>query len=214
MATFLLIVVAIIAYFAGSMNGSIAASRFIYKKDIRQYGSGNAGLTNFYRTFGVVGLALVIVIDVAKSVLAILIGGWLMSIVGEATVGRIFAGFCLMLGHCYPAFDQFRGGKGALCGLVLTFMTDWRIGLIVTIIALLIIIFTRWVSLASMAGAVAYPLLVWIFGLGGIEGVVALFGALLLIFRHRENIVRLIQGKEPKLDFHPRPEKKIEDDEF
>ncbi len=214
LATFLLCVTAVLAYLLGNLNGAIITSRLFYKKDVRNYGSGNAGLTNFYRTFGAAGVGMVIAVDVVKSILAISIGWALLAIVGEGTVGRIFAGFCLMLGHAFPVLYGFRGGKCALCGVVLTFMTHPAIGLIVAVVAAVIVIFTRYVSLASIVGAAIYPLLVWIFGMGFIEGLVGLFAALLLIFQHRGNIVRLIQGKESRLKLGKRPEQKLEEDPF
>ena len=214
LATFLLCVTAVLAYLLGNLNGAIITSRLFYKKDVRNYGSGNAGLTNFYRTFGAAGAGVVIAVDVVKSILAISIGWGLLAIVGEGVVGRIFAGFCLMLGHAFPALYGFRGGKCALCGVVLTFMTHPAIGLIVAVVAAVIVIFTRYVSLASIVGAAIYPLLVWIFGMGFIEGLVGLFAALLLIFQHRGNIVRLIQGKESRLKLGKRPEQKLEEDLF
>ena len=117
LATFLLCVTAVLAYLLGNLNGAIITSRLFYKKDVRNYGSGNAGLTNFYRTFGAAGVGMVIAVDVVKSILAISIGWALLAIVGEGTVGRIFAGFCLMLGHAFPVLYGFRGGKCALCGV-------------------------------------------------------------------------------------------------
>ena len=115
MRTFVLIIIAVISYLLGSLNGSIIVSRRLFHKDIRRYGSGNAGLTNFHRTFGLAGFVLVFLIDFFKAFIAAQIGGALMGIFGYAMVGKLFAGFCAMLGHSYPVFFGFRGGKGVLC---------------------------------------------------------------------------------------------------
>ena len=214
MVTFFLIIIAICAYLLGGINGAIIASKYIYKSDVRKYGSGNAGLTNFYRIFGVTGVALVVAIDVLKSVIAMLIGMGLMSIVHEGRIGMIFAGFCLMLGHVYPVFYQFRGGKGVMCMAVLAYMLDWRIGLIVTAIFFVVLAFTRYVSLCSLTAGLCIPLLTWAFGKGGLEGLLVLFCYFLLVFEHRSNIMRLINHTESKISFGKRPERKLEEDDF
>ncbi len=210
----LLCITAFAAYFLGNINGALFVSRRVYHKDIRKYGSGNAGLTNFHRTFGTRGLGMVLAVDVIKTVIAIIIGWLLMSIVAEPVIGRIFAGFCVMLGHAFPVLNDFKGGKCALCGVVLLYMTHPAIGVICTIIALLVILFSRYVSLGSIITALVYPFLVWGFGLGKIEGLVGLFAALLLVFMHRENIKRLVSGTESKLHLGKQPEKKLDEDEF
>lgn len=210
----LLCIIAVVGYFLGNLNGALIASRYVFHKDIRKYGSGNAGLTNYVRVFGKKGVGLLLGIDIGKTVVAVLIGWGLMAIVGEGTIGRIFAGFCAMLGHAFPVLYGFRGGKCALAGVVVTFMTHPGIGFTVIIVAGLVILFTRYVSLGSIVGAAIFPLLVWFFDLGGIEGVVGLLAALLLIFMHRSNIVRLVNGTESRLRLGKRPEKKLDEDEF
>ena len=124
MRVLLLIVTAVIAYYLGSLNGAILSARFIFHKDVRDYGSGNAGLTNYYRSFGVPGLAIVAAIDIIKSVLAVTIGGALLGIVGAKMIGKLFAGFCLIMGHVFPVYYQFRGGKGVMCAYVTAFLVD------------------------------------------------------------------------------------------
>lgn len=201
MATLLLILIAIIAYVLGSVNGAIIASKYIFHKDIRELGSGNAGLTNFLRNFGPVGVVLLLAIDVLKSVLAVIIGGLLLGIVGYPTLGKFFATFCLALGHNYPVFYNFRGGKGALCTGVAVLLIDWRVALICIAVFLLTIIFTRYVSLGSILSAICFPIYVWAFHYGSMAGVLALLNCLLILWKHRSNIVRLIAGTESKVKF-------------
>ena len=203
-----ILIVAIVGYLFGNMQTSLIVSRLKFRVDVRLYGSGNAGLTNFYRTFGTVGLVLVILVDVVKSVIAMLIARGLMHIVGAPIVGVIFSGFCLMLGHIYPVFHNFKGGKGVLCACVMTFMVRWWIGLIVLAVFILVLVFTRYVSLGSICGAIIFAPLVWLSHAGGLEGLLGLFCALLLIFAHRQNIVRLLNHKENKFEFKISPRSK------
>ncbi|MBR4424552.1 MAG: glycerol-3-phosphate 1-O-acyltransferase PlsY [Oscillospiraceae bacterium] len=199
MKILLLVLTAAIAYGLGGINGAIVASWLTQHKDVRNYGSGNAGLTNYYRNFGKGGAALVIGIDILKGVVAVLLGGVLLGIVGQPTVGKLFAGFCLVLGHMYPAFHRFKGGKGALCGEVLAFLLDWRVGLILICLFILVIALTRYVSLGSILAALCFPVLVWVFGYTALEGLLAMCSGLLIVVKHGENIQRLLRGTESKL---------------
>lgn len=208
MRVLLLILTAIIAYLLGGLNGAIITSRFLYHKDVRKYGSHNAGLTNFHRTFGVRGVVMVIGVDVLKSVLAVLMGGWLLAIVGEKTVGQLFGGFCLMLGHILPIMYQFRGGKGVLCAGTMILLVDWRVGLICWAAFIIVIIFSHYVSLASMIACLLAPIVMPMFDFSALEIVLTLFCALLVVVKHAENILRLIGGTENKLSFGKPTQKK------
>ena len=200
MKVVLLILTAAIAYFLGGVNGAIILSTGFFHRDVREYGSGNAGLTNYLRTFGAASMPLVALIDIAKSVIAILVGGWLLGIAGAPAVGRLFAGFCLIMGHMYPIYYHFKGGKGVLCTGVLALMVDWRVGLLCLAVFAIIVIFTRYVSLGSMVAALFFPVFLWIFGYSALEGVLALLIGLLVVVKHAEHIVRLIGGTEHKLN--------------
>ena len=162
----LLVLIAIAAYLLGSVNGAIIVSRYLFHSDVRMMGSGNAGLTNFYRNYGAKGIAGVLGIDIAKGVLAPLIGGLVFGLATSdplleqeyLRVGRLFATFCLVLGHVFPVFYGFRGGKGILCGAAATlrhrlqrgrhsprWCSPWPC------------LLTRYVSLGSILGAVSVP---------------------------------------------------------
>lgn len=211
MRVLLLILTAVIAYYLGSLNGAIIAARFVFHKDVRDYGSGNAGLTNYYRSFGVPGLAIVAGIDIVKSILAVIIGGALLGIADAKLVGKLFAGFCLIMGHVYPAFYQFRGGKGVMCAFVTALLVDWRVGLCCLVAFAVIVIFTRYVSLGSVISMALFPLLMLVFGHEGLHCVLALLCALLVIVKHAENIVRLIGGTENRLQINSRRPARDED---
>lgn len=200
MKVFLLILTAVTAYVLGGINGAIIISKYFYHRDIRNYGSGNAGLTNYFRTFGGFSTLLVIGIDILKSVFACLVGGWLIGFVGAPVVGKLFAGFCAIMGHMYPIYYNFRGGKGVLCGVVMAATVDWRVGIGCLAVFFVVVVFTRYVSLGSMLGALACPVLLWAFGYQPLEGVLGLLCALLIVVKHAENILRLIGGTERRLN--------------
>ena len=195
------LVAMVIAYFLGNINGALLISRTLLKDDVRSHGSGNAGLTNFFRTYGGVQSLLVIVIDVAKCVLACLIAGWLLPDWG--LTAKMAAGAVCILGHSYPALEGFRGGKGIMSGLAMALATDWRIALIILAVFVLLVATTKYVSLGSVLAATA-------FGVGYVvlhwgEWPVCIIGvatAAFVIFRHHQNIARLLKGTESKLSFH------------
>ena len=194
----LLFVIAVVAYLLGGLNGSIIASKTLYRKDIRQHGSRNAGLTNYLRTFGPGGLAIVLGTDILKSVLAVLFGGWLLGTQGHAVTGRIFACLFLMLGHVWPVAYQFRGGKGVLCAGVAVMLVDWRMGLLCWGVFLFCAALTRYVSLGSICCSIFFPLDLLFLGYRGIDVCLSLLCALLLIARHGQNIRRLLRGEESR----------------
>lgn len=212
MRTLYLILIAIISYALGSLNGAIIAGHFILHKDVRRYGSRNAGLTNYYRTFGTPGLVVLVLIDVLKAVIAVLIGGALMNKADAREVGMLFAGFCVILGHMFPALFQFRGGKGVLSGITMAFLVDWRVGLCCLLTFLILLLFTRYVSLGSVVGAALCPVYLWIFGHERLSIILGALCALLIVIKHSENIVRLISGTERRIDFGASRKRREEDD--
>lgn len=212
MRTLVLILIAVISYVLGSINGAIIAGRFVFHKDVRRYGSGNAGLTNYYRNFGTPGIVLLVLIDVLKTVAAVLIGAALMKKYDARDVGILFAGFCVILGHMFPAYYQFRGGKGVLCGVTMAFAVDWRVGLCCLLTFLILLLFTRYVSLGSVVGSALCPVYLWIFGHERLCIILGALCALLIVIKHAENIVRLIGGRESRIDLGGRPKKRDEDD--
>ena len=171
------------------------------KDDVRTHGSGNAGLTNFFRTYGGFQSLLVIVIDVAKCVLACLIAGWLLPAWG--LTAKMAAGAACILGHSYPVLEGFRGGKGIMSGLAMAMATDWRVGLIILAVFVILVAWTRYVSLGSVLAATAfgisYVLLHW--GDWGVC-IIGVATAAFVIYRHHQNIARLFKGTESKLSFH------------
>ena len=149
-ATFLLIasfvLTAAVSYFLGCFNGAVIVSKYILRDDVRTHGSGNAGLTNFFRTFGGPLTLVVILCDVIKAILAVLLGIMLIgSIANAPLLGKYWAALFCLLGHMFPCMFHFKGGKGILSGGTIAIMIDWRIALVVWGGFLLLTVLTRYV---------------------------------------------------------------------
>ena len=164
--------------------------------DIRNYGSGNAGLTNAYRTMGAKKTLLVLLGDIAKGAAAVSIG---MVLAGP--VGKLTAGIFFILGHMFPLYFGFKGGKGVLVGAVMLAFFDWRVFGIAFALFLLSVIVTKWISLGSILGAVSFPITTWVFYRDPVLTAMALGMAAVVVFMHRSNIGRIIRGKENKFSF-------------
>ena len=222
----LMMITAVPAYVLGSVNGAIITSKMLYRKDIRNFGSGNPGLTNFYRTFGLGGFILVVIIDVVKTIAPVLLGGWLFAnftttdmlltevgplyrFIDLAYFGQVLAGFFVMLGHCFPLFYKFKGGKGITAIGCIVIMVDWQLALISWGVFILITAITRYVSLGAMLGSVAFSASMFLFNIGGMaEHTIVIMCVLLVIVRHIPNIKRLIKGQESKFKLKRSKEQK------
>ena len=194
----------LVSYLLGCFNGSVMTSHFIIRDDVRQHGSGNAGLTNFYRTYGARYALCVIICDMGKTVLACLIGGYLMHwVVGDWTLGLLIAGIGCELGHMFPVFFGLRGGKGILSGGVLVLLLDWRVALIAWGLFVSLWLLTRYVSLGSVAATASMPVsVVFLLGHNWLYTVLSAAIAALVIWCHRGNIQRLLSGTEKKFHWH------------
>lgn len=196
---YLVILAAVASYLLGNLNGAVIASSVIAHDDVRSHGSGNAGLTNFIRNYGVGSALYVVLIDAGKAVLACLACGMILGRFGFYLEGAALGGLCVMLGHVFPAVLGIKGGKGILSGFSVTLVIDWRISLILLAVFLLAYLLTQYVSLGSVLGALSFSLCFVIFYHDNlyvmIPGVVM---GLLAVFMHRANIVRLIKGQESK----------------
>ena len=215
-----LVLIGIIAYLLGSINSSIIVGKF-YKIDIREHGSGNAGLTNTLRTLGKKAAAFVLIGDILKGVIAILVAKLLAptSIIGNYNLdGNILpiektytdlamqvAGVLVILGHIFPVFYKFKGGKGVLTSATVIMMVNWQVGLACLLIFIIVVALTRYVSLGSVLSAFAFPFL--FIALDKYINIMedfswVIFGCILesiVIFMHRGNISRLIKNTERKL---------------
>ena len=188
------------SYLLGNLNGAVIVSAIYAHDDVRTHGSGNAGLTNFIRTYGPQIAIYVIAIDVGKAVLACLLSGLLLRSYGFYTEGVAVGALGVILGHAFPALLGFKGGKGILSGVTVACMMDWRIGLFVFGIFLVAYILTGYVSLGSVLSAGSFGFIyAWVHPDVGIFPIaVALFLSALVVWMHRTNIVRLVKGQERK----------------
>lgn len=187
-------------YLLGNLNGSVLISLAFSKEDVRSRGSGNAGLTNFFRSYGSWSTLLVLLIDAGKTVLACLLGNALLQPFGLAAEGRMIGALAVSLGHDFPALLGFRGGKGIVCGLAVAVVNDWRIALMILGVFVVVFAITRLVSLGSVLAAVTFAVGFIIFHRR--EPVVLIAGILmaaLALFMHRGNIARLLKGEEKKV---------------
>ena len=210
MATY--IIVAIIAYLLGSISFSIIISKKVAGFDVREKGSGNAGTTNVLRSVGKRAALLTLIGDILKGVVAILVAilaGKIVKNLDNALLVQI-AGICVILGHTFPVFFKFKGGKGIATSLGVLLMTNWQIGLICLVYALILIALTRMVSVGSLVAALLFPVLVLFINQNYIVPtgsdnwsylIYSIIIAALIIFNHRENIKRINEGTENKISF-------------
>lgn len=186
----------VLAYLIGAISFSIILTKIIKKEDIRQYGSGNAGATNTMRVLGKGPAVLVLLLDVLKGIVAIVIAmafglpDWAIAVTGLLAI----------VGHIWPIYYGFRGGKGVATTIGVICMLLLTPGLIAGAIAILLIILTRYVSLGSLIFSIFTPIIALLFGSHPISYIVvsAVIGVL-AIWKHRANISRLLQGKENKI---------------
>ncbi len=197
----LCVIGAVIAYFLGSLNFAIIISKYKFKEDIRTYGSGNGGMTNMLRTYGKAAAGMTLLGDAAKAAVAVLIGTVLA---GEA--GAFAAGFGCVLGHSFPAYYNFKGGKGIVVTATTVLCLNPLVFIILFAIFVLLVLSTKFLSLGSIIAMMLYPILLnrlYPFThSGAMEGAVpaifSLLNTLLVLWLHRENLKRLWNGTENK----------------
>ena len=204
----MLLLVTVASYLLGCFNGAVIVSKYILRDDVRSHGSGNAGLTNFYRTFGGPLTAVVILCDVLKAVIAVLIGAWIFGMMGNALLGKYWAALFCLLGHMFPCMFHFKGGKGILSGGTIAIMIDWRIALVVWGGFLILTALTRYVSLGSLWAGASFPFISWYCYPDPVIVVLAFACGGLVVWQHRGNIKRLLHGNENKFSLHRKTEGK------
>ena len=205
------IIVAIIAYLIGSVNFSILISKKMAGFDVREKGSGNAGSTNMLRSVGKKAAAITLICDILKGVISISIAIILGKMIQGANKELLvqIAGIAVVIGHTFPIFFQFKGGKGVATSLGVLLMSNWQIGLICLVFALVLMILTRIVSLGSCGAAVLFPVLTLFINenytvlTAGKKGttylVYSIILAVIVLFNHRSNIKRILNGTENRL---------------
>jgi len=203
MATY--IIVTVIAYLLGSISFSVIISKKMAGFDVREKGSGNAGSTNVLRTVGKKAAIITLICDCLKGVLAVLVGFIAGKIIQQTDASLLvqLAGIAVVIGHTFPIFFKFKGGKGVATSLGVLLIINWQIGLICLVFALVLMALTRFVSLGSVGAAILFPVLtIFISSNYIVQGNYIIFGivlAVLVIFNHRTNVQRLLTGTENKL---------------
>ena len=208
MTAFLMVLaVAAEAYLLGSVDTGILVSKYLYHDDVRTHGSGAAGMTNMLRTFGKKAAALTAVGDVLKGVVAVCLGRWLFShLPADAAIspylGVYLAAILAVVGHSKPIYFGFKGGKGILCSGTLLLLLDWRIALVGWGAFVVLWLTTRYVSLGSVSAAAVFPVMTHVVFGDAFATAFSVLIAALVLFAHRENIKRLLNGTENKFRFH------------
>lgn len=205
------IIMAIISYLIGSINFSVIFSKKMAGFDVREKGSGNAGSTNMLRSVGKKAALITLICDILKGVvsigIAILLGNVIANMNRELLLQ--IAGIAVVIGHTFPIFFQFKGGKGVATSLGVLLMSNWQIGLICLVFALVLMLLTRMVSLGSCAAAVLFPVLTLFINdnytvltegkNGNVYFIYSLLLAVIVLFNHRSNIKRILNGTENKI---------------
>ncbi|MBR4554777.1 MAG: glycerol-3-phosphate 1-O-acyltransferase PlsY [Ruminococcus sp.] len=198
-------VFAVIAFLMGGINGAIMLSKLIYKQDIRTLGSGNPGFTNFKRVYGLNAAAwVVMVFDIVKAMIPVCTA---MIVFGNAfgcgQFGAAFTGLFCMLGHCFPVWYGFKGGKAFMTGFGTIWFVDWRMALIAMALFLTILFTVKIMSISSCIASAACPITLAILGTESYYVlIVSALSALLVIVRHYENFKKLLNGTESKFTLH------------
>ncbi len=207
------IIVAVIAYLIGSVNFSVLISKKMAGFDVREKGSGNAGTTNMLRSVGKKAAVITLICDILKGVISIAIAIIVGSIVKNLDKELLLqiAGIAVVLGHTFPIFFGFKGGKGVATSLGVLLMSNWQIGLICLVFAIVLMALTRMVSLGSCAAAVLFPVLTLFINQhytvltdgknGRVYFVYSVILAIIVLYNHRSNIKRILNGTENKLSF-------------
>ena len=206
------IIMAIIAYCIGSVNFSVIFSKKFAGFDVREKGSGNAGTTNMLRSVGKKAAAITLICDILKGVVAIgvaILLGYIPDMNKELLVQ--IAGVAVILGHTFPVFFGFKGGKGVATSLGVLLLSNWQIGLICLVFALVLMILTRMVSVGSCTAAVLFPVLTLFINdhytvltegkLGNVYFIYSVILAVIDLFNHKSNIKRILNGTENKVSF-------------
>ena len=191
--------VAVGSYLLGSISFAVIVSRVFGLPDPRSYGSNNPGATNVLRTGNKLAAALTLLGDALKGWLAVALTASAAPILGLGEVHIALAALFALLGHLFPAFYQFKGGKGVATALGVLLALDWRVGSAAAVLWLLLFALTRTSSLAALGATAAMPIVAYYFRDGDLRTGVILLLALLVIWRHKENILRLLSGRETRI---------------
>lgn len=192
-------VVALLAYLLGSISFAVIVSRVFNLPDPRTYGSNNPGATNVLRSGNKLAAALTLILDALKGWVAVIITLRAAPVLALGHAAPVLAALFVFLGHLFPAFYRFKGGKGVATALGVLLALDWRIACVTALIWILLFAFTRVSSIAALVATTAAPLISFYFRGVDLFTIMILVIAVLVLWRHQENIRRLIAGRESKM---------------
>lgn len=220
MIPLLLSAIAIASYLIGNINAVHIVSR-IFRRQLPDF-SGERAMAEINRVFGTPGIVAATVVDAAKTVVAVLLGGLVLHIAGGEpegslisymAVGRCFAAFCVLLGHCWPVFHRFRGGRGGVVAMAAMFCVHFPLAVLIALIFAGVTWASKYMAVGTLTAAALSPLAVWI-EYGGLCALLALFSVLVIFFTHRRSIVNLLRRREPKLNLQRDLSMKFEEEDF
>lgn len=205
----------IVGYLSGSLNFAVIISKLYYRDDIRNRGSKNAGMTNMLRAYGKLPAALTALGDIAKTAAAVLAGALILgrhntvffvrtgdeAAAYAGYAGMYVGGLAAIVGHAFPLYYGFKGGKGVLAAFVTVLFTEPLVALICLMFFVTVVAVTKYVSLGSIMSVIVYPLILYRMAGPGLFNLIAIFIMLFIVFLHRANILRLVNGKENKISF-------------
>ncbi len=214
MIPLLLSAIAIASYLIGNINAVHIVSR-IFRRQLPDF-SGERAMAEINRVFGTPGIVAATVVDAAKTVVAVLLGGLVLhegSLISYMAVGRCFAAFCVLLGHCWPVFHRFRGGRGGVVAMAAMFCVHFPLAVLIALIFAGVTWASKYMAVGTLTAAALSPLAVWI-EYGGLCALLALFSVLVIFFTHRRSIVNLLRRREPKLNLQRDLSMKFEEEDF
>ncbi len=197
----LLLITAVIAYAFGSLSTLTIASLYVFRKNLRKLGKGNTWLSNFRRVYGLGGLLALLAVELVKDIVPIIIGGLLLSIKGHGDIGRLFAGYCVIVGRQWPMFYDFKGGYATVAIIVTAFFAQISVGAAALIAAVLVILLARYISLGSIAAAAMMLVTSILVADNRLVIYLSLAVLIIVIIRDLPSVVRIAGGKELRLSF-------------
>ena len=222
MIPLLLIVIAALSYFIGTISSARILAQFIMKKPLRK--KGYVGFSDMDKMYGRKWALALFALDVVKTLIPVMIGWLLMKIPGSGftAIGALFAGFCASLGDMYPYQTKLHGGQGVVVLVTAMWIADWRIGVTSIAVFLIVLALSQYMSVASLSACLGGAAAAWIFieadKMKGIAGLILIVATLFVIWRYRGNISRLANSatrdREPKVNWGRQPESRLDDDDF
>lgn len=194
----LFIPIAVIAYMFGSLSTLLLASNFVFRYNLKKFGTGNIWLANFRRVYGWKGGLKLLAVELVKDIVPILLGGLIMGIKGHPEAGRAVAGFCMVMGRLYPVYYSYHGSHATMTMIVTAAFYDISLGIVVAVVVLAALFATKYISLATILGAVFMIIASLLILEDKMLILLVVFTAALVVIKHIPSLGRIAKGKEEK----------------